>query len=224
MNKKMFNHNDNFKLLKILGIILLALLFNIIILTLGFKINNIKQNENNKNENNLKIDTLILNGIYKEYKDTSLYSIKFYKNNLPDSTWVFFYKNGNIKRTKTYKNGQRTGKDFYYSPKNKIIFIEKWNNNILKEKIILDTSYFKYKINTSEKGEKLFEKSIHKKSISNFLNINDSLKFVLLTEEGFNENEIDLILIYIKNIKIEKDRKALLKNKKKVYIKKKKTI
>lgn len=111
-----------------------------------------------------------LEGSYESFHlNSSLQTFGWYKNNLPDSNWTYYYENGRRKATGKYRKGIQTGKWQYFF-ENGNIKSEGTLNNEVKEGLWV----FHFE-NGGEKSSGKFENN-QKDGIWNYFYENQSIK------------------------------------------------
>ena len=76
--------------------------------------------------------------VIKFYKNTNdTLSVSIFKNGLKDNTWKKFYKNGNIKEIRKYREGKKIGRYIGYYETGNIKFEENFKNNLNHGKLFI---------------------------------------------------------------------------------------
>lgn len=123
------------------------------------------------------------NGVYKQVDQRgNLISIQFYKDGRRDSSWTYFYPNGNIRSIVKYHDDVLHGKAKHFSPEGGLIYEERYTKGRLVEVSVKNDSLYKYSVQLHTHGKFLYQntctpchESVTHKAINPLKNFQDSL-------------------------------------------------
>lgn len=120
------------------------------------------------------------NGVYKQLDENgNLLAIQFYNDGLRDSTWTYFFTDGNIRAIIKYRNNLLHGKSRYYDQGGGIIYEENYKNGKLTDVEIRDDSLYKYRVQLTTHGKVLYQNTCAKCHHSIAHKATDKLKWML---------------------------------------------
>lgn len=123
------------------------------------------------------------NGVYKQVDEKgNLISIQFYKDGRRDSSWTYFYPNGNIRSIVKYEHDVLHGRAKHFSQEGGLIYEERYSKGRLTEVNVKNDSLYKYNVQLHTHGKMVYQntcKPCHEstthKAIRPLQNTRDSL-------------------------------------------------